>query len=60
GESLEEKNARLRDLLDQITEIMQNNDIISLADTLEYEIRPSLENLGTYLDLLLSQIAGTQ
>jgi hypothetical protein len=60
GESLEEKNARLRDLLDQITEIMQNNDIISLADTLEYEIKPSLENLGTYLDLLLSRIAGRQ
>ncbi len=60
GESMEEKNAKLRDLLDEIIEIMQNNDIISLADILEYEIKPSLENLGTHLDILIGGITGRQ
>ncbi len=56
GVSLEQKNRDLRNLLHEIISVMENNDIISLSDILEYEIRPALENLGAYLDLLLKNI----
>lgn len=58
GVSLEKKNRELRNLLHEVTMIMENNDIISLSDVLEYEIRPNLENLGTYIDVLLARISG--
>ena len=58
GVSLEQKNRELRNLLHEVTMIMENNDIISLSDVLEYEIRPSLEDLGTYIDVLLDKISG--
>jgi len=58
GISLEDKNMELHDLLDQTREVMENNDIISLSDILEYEIKPSLENLEGYIELLLQKIAG--
>ena len=53
GVSLEQKNSLLRDLLHEVTTIMENNDIISLSDILEYEIKPAMENLGEYIGLLL-------
>ncbi len=58
GVSLEEKNRTLRGLLHEIITVMENNDIISLSDILEYEIRPALENLGAYLDQLVGKITG--
>jgi hypothetical protein len=58
GVSLEQKNRELRNLLHEVTIIMENNDIISLSDVLEYEIRPNLEDLGTYIDVLLDKISG--
>ena len=58
GVSLELKNRELRNLLHEVTVIMENNDIISLSDVLEYEIRPNLENLGAYIDVLLDKISG--
>ena len=57
GVSLEQKNRELRDLLHEIIGIMENNDIISLSDILEYEIVPALSNLGEYIDLLLKNIS---
>lgn len=56
GESLEQKNHTLRDHLHEVTTIMESGDIISLSDILEYEIRPALENLGDYIDMLLGKI----
>lgn len=53
GVSLEQKNSLLRDLLHEVTTIMENGDIISLSDILEYEIKPAMENLGEYIGLLL-------
>jgi len=35
---------------------MESNDMISLADMLEYEIKESLENVDKYIDLLLEQV----
>ena len=54
--SLENKNAVIHDLLNQIIEVMENNDIISLSDILEYEIRSALENLETYIDIIIDFI----
>jgi hypothetical protein len=55
-ESLEEKNRELQILLNETVDIMENNDMISLADILEYEIAESMENLEQYIDLLLEKI----
>lgn len=55
-ESLEEKNRELQILLNETVDIMENNDMISLADILEYEITESMENLELYIDLLLEKI----
>ncbi len=56
GITVEEKNARLNDLLNEMLAALENNDIISLSDILEYEIRPELENLGAFLESLLGAI----
>jgi hypothetical protein len=58
GVGLEQKNRDLRSLLHEVIGVMENNDIISLSDILEYEIGPALQNLGTYMDLLLAEIGG--
>ena len=58
GVDLEQKNRDLRNLLHEVIAVMENNDIISLSDILEYEIRPAMENLGTYMDMLLGKITG--
>ncbi len=50
--SLEEKNRELQDQLNGILEVMENDDIISLTDMLEYEVRESLEEIGEYLEEL--------
>jgi len=55
-ESLEEKNRELQILLNETVDIMENNDMISLADILEYEIVESMDNLEQYIDLLLEKI----
>jgi hypothetical protein len=55
-ESLEEKNRELQILLNETVDIMENNDMISLADILEYEIAESMENLEQFIDLLLAKI----
>lgn len=56
GISLEEKNRELQTLMNETMDIMESNDMISLADILEYEIKESLENVDKYIDLLLEQV----
>ncbi len=56
-ETLENKNSELRHLLHEVIHVMENNDIISLSDILEYEIMPALGNLDTFIDLLLEKIS---
>lgn len=55
-ESLEERNRELQILLNETVDIMESNDMISLADILEYEIVESIDNLDKYIDLLLEKI----
>jgi len=55
-ESIEEKNRGLQILLNDTVEIIENNDMVSLADILEYEITESMENLEQYIELLLEKI----
>ena len=57
GATLENKNSELRYLLHEVIAVMENNDIISLSDILEYEITPALKNLDKYIDLLLDKIS---
>jgi hypothetical protein len=54
--SLDEKNNQFIGLLNEIVEAMEYNDIISLSDILEYEIKPSLEESGKYISALLERI----
>ncbi len=56
GLSLEEKNNRLNELLMETVDIMENGDIISLSDILEYEIKPALEGLDRYIDIILEML----
>lgn len=56
GISLEKKNRDLRNFLHELMTIMENNDIISLSDSLEYEILPAMRNLDVYIDELLKRI----
>jgi len=55
-QSLEELNIRLQDMLSEIVEIMENNDIVSLSDILEYELKPLIGELDNYLDIILKNI----
>jgi len=56
--SLEEKNEQLSDLLTEATDALENKDMISLADIMEYEIMPAMEDLEEYIDTLLNKIGG--
>ncbi len=57
GVSLLDRNRRIQDMLNEIIEIMENQDYISLSDILEYEIRPLMNDLGVFMDLLLSAVS---
>ena len=57
GISLLDKNSEIQNFLTEISEVLENNDIISLADILEYEIMPLLESVTAYLDLMIEKIA---
>lgn len=50
--SLEDKNRELQDQLNEVLEVMENDDIVSLTDLLEYEMKESLEEVGAYLEEL--------
>jgi len=57
GKSMEERNIDLQGLLSQVLDAMENDDIITLADVLEYEIVPLLSDLEDYMDLLLEKLS---
>lgn len=52
GRSIEEANMELNELLNEILSAMENRDIITLADVLEYQIKPALENFSAYIDAI--------
>jgi hypothetical protein len=56
NDSLEDKNITLKSLLGQTMEVMENNDIISLADILEYEMIPAIEEIDKYIDLIIDKV----
>ncbi len=55
-QSLEELNIQMQDMLSEIVSIMENNDIVSLSDILEYELKPLISKLDYYIDSILQQI----
>jgi len=56
NQSLEDLNIRLQDMLSEIVAIMENNDIVSLSDILEYELKPLIGEVDNYLDILLQKL----
>lgn len=56
GESLADKNERLQEFLNEAKDVLENQDFISLADVLEYEIKPALETIVLFLDLLANML----
>jgi len=56
GESMDDINAYVNELLNEIVDVMENNDIISLSDILEYELKPQFEKLTRYLEKLLTEL----
>lgn len=59
GVALEEQNRDLQELLSDALEAMESDDIVGLADILEYEIQPALENLPRYLELVIEEITAS-
>lgn len=55
GVSLMEKNRIIQDYLNETIEVMENQDYISLSDVLEYEMKPAIEELGSYIDILVKK-----
>jgi cell division protein ZapA (FtsZ GTPase activity inhibitor) len=47
GVPLNEKNAAINELLNQMILCLENNDIIGLTDVLEYELVPALDDIET-------------
>ena len=58
--SFEDKNNELSDLLSEIVEVMENDDIISLSDIMEYELLTLFEEIGSFIDKLLDEISGSK
>ncbi len=56
GISLSEKNRELHNLLNDTLEIIENNDMISLADILEYEMVEAIENLEGYISIIFEKV----
>ncbi len=56
GQSLEELNIKIQDLLTEIVSVMENNDVVSLSDILEYELKPLINEIDHYIDILLQNI----
>lgn len=56
GKTLAEKNTAMNDLLNQMLGTLENNDIIGLADILEYELKPAIEGLEPFCSGIFSLI----
>lgn len=56
GVTLQARNEELDRLLGGLGSALEQNDVISLADILEYEIGPALEGLGDFIDPLLARL----
>jgi hypothetical protein len=56
GTSLADKSASIEGLLREIVSSLESNDIISLADILEYEMKPLIEGLEVLIGQLIEKI----
>jgi len=57
GRTHEQLNTSIQSHLQEIVVVMENNDIISLSDILEYQVREEMEFCMKFVDLLLEKIA---
>jgi hypothetical protein len=55
--NLDQLNATIYAFLEEIVSVMENNDIISLSDILEYQMKGEIEKCSSFIDLLLEKIS---
>ncbi len=58
GINLADSNAAMNELLNRMLEALEGNDIITLADILEYEMKPAVESLGPFCNGLFNRLRG--
>ncbi len=56
GQSLETQMAALRDLLEKAKNAMENQDIVTVGDLMEYEFSPRVESWSQIIDALHTRI----
>ncbi len=57
GKNLAVINEELNTVLNEIISVMENNDIISLSDILEYELKVQMESVPAMLEILSEKLS---
>lgn len=60
GMALNEKNAAINELLNQMILSLENNDIIGLTDVLEYELVPALSDIEAFCKAIFSMLQASK
>ena len=54
--SLEGLNASLHAYLEEIVNAMENGDIVTLSDILEYEVKPQMDTIRSFVNIMLEKM----
>lgn len=54
--SLEGLNASLHAYLEEIVSAMENGDIVTLSDILEYEVKPQMDTIRSFVNIMLEKM----
>jgi hypothetical protein len=57
GVSFDDKIAEINDLLSELLTALENDDIITVSDLLEYELKPSLEPVPEFITIILDTVS---
>lgn len=55
--NMEKTNSAIYSYLEEIVSVMENSDIISLSDILEYQMKPEVEKCEPFIELVLEKIS---
>jgi hypothetical protein len=56
-DTMEKTNSAIYSYLEEIVSVMENSDIISLSDILEYQMKPEVEKCAPFIELVLDKIS---
>jgi hypothetical protein len=56
-DNMEKTNSAIYSYLEEIVSVMENSDIISLSDILEYQMKPEVEKCAPFIQLVLEKIS---